>query len=203
MGVNGGYSSCFLSQGKLIWPYAKPQTFIAVCFISRAAKQVSPSLHHTGSTRAKCSCKQKLLPLFVWVPLPAVKPSGCELRNKHTHTLCPLRAFIGGWTGDVCGLRRSRRERRYVQFRKVTLVYFLHEWNTLSAVYQIIIISTDFNRRNWKTGNGSVLINNSKLSSLLNHCPAVIWKCSYYWLSVRSAVMGLIHGCFHAILQSS
>lgn len=42
---------------------------------------------------------------------------------------------------------------------------------------------------NWKTGNGWVWINYSSHSSLLNHCPAVIWKYSHCWL----------YGCFGAM----
>lgn len=67
-------------------------------------------------------------------------------------------------------------------------LWCIFKWAThVSTAYHVIIIifikSKCLPCRNWKTGNGSVLINNSKLSSLLNHCPAVIWNYSNYWLS--------------------
>lgn len=95
---------------------------------------------------------------------------------------------------------QSLKENRGYGQRGNVSVLFLKE---VSAVIELLTTSNykHLQYRNGKTGNGSVLINNSNLS-LLNHRPAVIWKIlALRVLSVmRNVAMRLIRGRFLVFL---
>lgn len=122
----------------------------------RSTKKVRQSQGPNGS------CKLVCLPRFDRLPLPVLTVAA-NLGTKYTEFFKSLYWWWREW-----GLKNR--------------IKISSKWKCNNgAFYQLDNYSTAFLMSsnlhlNWgKTGNGSVLINNSKFS-LLNHRPAVIWK---------------------------